>query len=59
VDAFRRLDPDKKGVTQTYTLGGKQRAAVVYESDLYALILSSSKEEAKALRKHVDAPGGG
>lgn len=51
--ALERLDDDEKGITTVYTLGGKQKAAVVYESGLYALIFTSRKEEAKTFRKWV------
>ena len=34
--AMQVLDADEKGYTQTYTLGGEQRVAVVNEAGLYS-----------------------
>ena len=46
-DALSRLDDDEKGVVSTDTLGGPQQAAIVSESGLYALVLSSRKPSAR------------
>lgn len=48
-----RLDADEKGVTQTYTPGGRQKLTVVNESGMYAVILRSDKPQAKPFRKWV------
>lgn len=58
-DAISRLDEDEKGVANTYPLnkckrgGGMQKALIVNESGLYALIFQSRKPLAKAFRKWV------
>jgi prophage antirepressor-like protein len=51
--AISRLDDDEKGVTTITTLGGNQQMAVVNESGLYSLIMTSRKPEAKAFKKWV------
>ena len=45
-DALSRLDLDEKGVVTTDTLGGPQETAIINESGLYSLILTSRKPEA-------------
>jgi hypothetical protein len=52
-DMVRMLDDDEKGVHIVRTLGGDQEATIVSESGLYACILKSRREEAKAFRKWV------
>ncbi len=52
-DAIARLDDDEKGVAITDTLGGKQELAVINESGLYSLILTSRKAEAKRFKRWV------
>jgi prophage antirepressor-like protein len=52
-DALSRLDDDEKGVANTDTLGGKQEMAIINESGLYSLILTSRKPEAKAFKKWI------
>src|SRR5258708_9655163 len=42
-DAASRLDDDEKGVAQTETPGGPQKARIINESCLYSLILRSDK----------------
>ncbi|TXE27095.1 BRO-N domain-containing protein [Serratia ureilytica] len=37
--AMKALDDDEKGVSSTYTLGGKQDLSIISESGLYTLIL--------------------
>lgn len=37
--AMKALDEDEKGVSSTYTLGGKQDLSIISESGLYTLIL--------------------
>jgi prophage antirepressor-like protein len=54
-DALSRLDDDEKGVGSTDTLGGKQEVAIVNESGLYSLILTSRKPEARRFKKWVTA----
>lgn len=49
------LDPDEKGVTTGYTLGGEQRLTIISESGLYALVLRSRKPEARKFAKWVTA----
>jgi hypothetical protein len=51
--ALTRLDPDEKGVATADTLGGQQEQAIIDESGLYSLILTSRKPEAKRFRKWV------
>lgn len=51
--AVSRLDEDEKGVTSVNTPGGPQEMAIVNESGLYALILTSRKPEAKAFKRWV------
>lgn len=51
--ALERLDADEKGVTTVYTLGGNQEMAVVNESGMYHLIMTSRKPEAQPFRKWV------
>lgn len=52
-DALSRLDDDEKGIATTDTPGGKQNIAIVSESGLYALVLTSRKPQAKAFRKWI------
>lgn len=52
-DALNRLDADEKGVVITDTPGGSQQLAVVNESGLYSLILTSRKPEAKAFKRWI------
>ena len=52
-DAIARLDDDEKGVAITDTPGGKQELAVINESGLYQLILTSRKPEAKRFKRWV------
>lgn len=52
-DALRRLDADEKGVGIIDTLGGPQEAAIINESGLYSLTLTSRKPEAKRFKKWV------
>lgn len=48
---IRRLDDDGKGVRLMHTLGGEQEMAVISESGMYTLILTSRKAEAKAFKR--------
>lgn len=54
-DAVSDLDDDEKGVAITDTLGGAQKAQVISESGLYALIFKSRKPNARVFRKWVTA----
>lgn len=54
-DAASRLDDDEKGVAITDTPGGAQGMAVINESGLYSLTLTSRKPAAKAFKKWVTA----
>lgn len=47
------VDEEDKGVTKRDTLGGKQQLIVINESGLYALILSSKLEQARAFKRWV------
>lgn len=47
------VDDDDKGVTKCDTLGGKQDLAIINESGLYSLILSSKLPTAKAFKHWV------
>ena len=51
--AVSRLDEDEKGISSVDTLGGAQEQAVINESGLYSLILTSRKAEAKRFKKWV------
>jgi prophage antirepressor-like protein len=53
--AISRLDEGEKGASIVCTLGGKQKMAVINESGLYSLIMTSRKPEAKAFKKWVTA----
>ena len=53
-DALTRLDDDEKdAVGLTDSIGRNQNTAIVSESGMYALVLSSRKPEAKPFRKWV------
>ena len=47
------VDDDDKGVTKCDTLGGSQKMAVVNESGLYSLVLSSKLDGAKRFKRWV------
>ncbi|MCP3965202.1 MAG: phage antirepressor Ant, partial [Lentisphaerae bacterium] len=51
--AIQGLDDDEKGVRITDTPGGQQKVSVISESGLYALIVRSTKPNAKKFRKWV------
>lgn len=53
--AVSRLDEDEKGISSVDTLGGAQEQAVINESGLYSLILTSRKPAAKRFKKWVTA----
>jgi prophage antirepressor-like protein len=46
-------DEDEKGVITNHTLRGLQEMSIIYESDLFNLILKSQKPKAKAFKKWV------
>ncbi|BDU76265.1 phage antirepressor KilAC domain-containing protein [Mesoterricola sediminis] len=48
-----RLDEDEKGVHIMDTLGGRQQMAIISESGLYSLVLTSRKPEARTFKKWV------
>ena len=48
-----RLDDDEKDVSIVNTLGGGQEMAIINESGLYSLILTSRKAQAKLFKKWV------
>ena len=52
-DALSRLDDDEKGIHAVDTPGGKQDLAIVSESGMYILALSSRKPETKPFRKAI------
>lgn len=52
-DMTRRLDPDEKGTRPVRTQGGTQELTVINESGLYAAILGSKVEGAKAFKRWV------
>lgn len=54
-EATSRLDDDEKDVISADTLGGTQRVTIISESGLYALVLTSRKEQAKRFRKWITA----
>lgn len=47
------VDSEDKGVTKCYTLGGTQQIAIINESGLYSLILSSKLPDAKKFKHWV------
>ena len=47
------VDEEDKGVDEMATPGGKQKVILINESGLYALILSSKLEQAKAFKRWV------
>ena len=49
----RRLDEDEKGTRSVSTLGGDQNLAVINEPGLYAAIIGSKVEGAKAFKRWV------
>lgn len=49
----RRLDDDEKGVRQMHTPGGRQNVTIVNEPGLYALVMGSSKPEAKSFKRWI------
>ena len=51
--ALTRLDDDEKGVISSDTPGGLQDVAVINESGLYVLTLSSRKQEAKDFKRWI------
>jgi prophage antirepressor-like protein len=51
--SLEHVDEEDKGVTKRDTLGGKQQLIVINESGLYALILSSKLEQARAFKRWV------
>ncbi len=51
--ALERLDEDEKGVSTVYTPGGPQQMAIINESGVYSLILTSRKPAAKRFKKWI------
>lgn len=49
----RRLDDDEKGTRSVGTLGGNQNMTVITEAGLYAAVLGSKIESAKAFKRWV------
>jgi len=47
------VDDEDKGVTNRYTLGGKQEITIINESGLYSLILKSKMPNAKKFKRWV------
>lgn len=47
--AMQALDADEKGYTQTHTLGGEQRMAVVNEAGLYSLLFAMRPRKARGI----------
>lgn len=52
-EAIRRVDDEDKGLHITQTLGGDQQVAIINESGLYSLVLTSRKPEAKRFKRWV------
>lgn len=50
--AVENLDPDEKGITSTYTLGGFQDLLTISESGLYTLILRSRQATTPGTVQH-------
>lgn len=51
--AIERLDEDERGWCTVPTPGGPQKMAVINQSGLYSLILTSRKPEAKAFKRWI------
>lgn len=51
--ATRSLEPDEKGQTKLYTLGGPQTLTTVNQSGLFALVFQSRMKNARAFRQWV------
>ena len=51
----KRVDAEDKGVANSDTLGGEQQVAVINESGLYSLILSSKLPKAKEFKHWITA----
>jgi anti-repressor protein len=51
--AISRLDEDEKGVSEVYTLGGKQNMIIISDSGVYDLILTSHLDSAKPFKRWV------
>ena len=49
----KHVDDDDKGVAKCDTLGGNQKLAIINESGLYSLVLSSKLEQAKLFKHWV------
>lgn len=49
------VDPEDKGVTKCYSLGGPQNMTVINESGLYSLVLGSKLPTARKFRRWVTA----
>ena len=49
----KRVDPEDKGVANCDTLGGVQEMAIINESGLYSLVLSSKLPSAKKFKRWV------
>ena len=49
----KHVDDEDKGVAKRDTLGGRQKMLLINESGLYALILASKLEQAKAFKRWV------
>lgn len=49
----KHIDDEDKGVAKCDTLGGTQNFAIINESGLYSLILSSKLPQAKAFKRWV------
>ena len=49
----KHIDDEDKGVAKCDTLGGAQNFAIINESGLYSLILSSKLPQAKAFKRWV------
>ncbi len=54
-EILRAFPADEKGVSNTDTLGGNQRLAILNEAGLYRLIFQSRKPEAEKFKKWVFA----
>lgn len=51
--AISSLDADEKGVTSSYTLGGKQELSIINESGMYAIVLRTRKAMTKGSPEHT------
>ncbi len=50
---IENLEDDERGVSEVYTLGGKQETLIISEAGLYRVLMRSNKPEAKPFQRWV------